>query len=65
MVVVLQNPGPPCGPPFSPCWCEDHPGHPNCVPSLPTVPTLLPLIFIGIMLGIKIVKHYEQISRKG
>ena len=43
---------PPC-PPFSPCWCASHPGHPNCNPvSVPIDTHIWVLIVAAIGMGV-------------
>lgn len=42
---------PPC-PPFSPCWCEQHPNHPRCgdTPSLSIENTALSWIILTLII---------------
>ena len=43
---------PPC-PPLSPCWCEENPQHPKCVPILPIFDTFF--VSVVFILGIYVV----------
>lgn len=44
---------PPC-PPFSPCWCEQHPNHPKCgdIPALSIENTALSWIILTLIIVI-------------
>ena len=54
--------GGPC-PPFSPCWCAQHPGHPNCPPTaVPIDDYWYVLALAGILFAFYNFKKQKQIS---
>lgn len=60
----MPNPPEPCQQPFSPCWCEQRPNHPQCR-SLDLDGFLFPLVFVLLTLylfwrKIKLNKNHEN-----
>ena len=50
--------GPPC-PPFSPCWCAQHPGNPHCPPTaVPISDHIHWLVLAGI--GLAFYAHKKK-----
>ena len=49
-------------PPFSPCWCLEHPTHTNCNPQIPINNELWILLVAGLLFGLK--KMYDLNKQK-
>jgi len=50
---------PPC-PPFTDCWCEQHPGHPRCPEALPIYNPLFSICSILLIIYLA----YNELKNK-
>ena len=51
---------PPC-PPFSPCWCQQHPTHPNCnTVNTPINGGIVFLLIGGLLFGAYMIKKQRK-----